>query len=342
MLDKIRKPSRLSGGIGIKKIFAYTFFALICFILVLFMPVTSQLVGGSGAVAHVEKQSISSREYNLFFNNLKKRYADRLDKASLEETQRLENQIQKRALDQLINRYVIAEAAGSEGFFVTNKAVQQTIQSLDFFQEEGRFIYSRYRNLLKNQKIAPAVFEERIRRDILTQNWRDLFFTALQSNALEKKKSQNPFQVSVRFAPIKEELSADEKKHLTSLLQTKESRPATGSFLKKFKLKWKTLSHISPSHQHTFQFDSNEMLMKAVLNHLPKTGFVPGLIPGGDKQYVAEVLSFQNSPSNGEATQNQFSLLLNYEKPLSLFEVWFENKKQAANIQINNKYFNRP
>ena len=182
---------------------------------------------------------------------------------------------------------------------MADKAVQQTIQSLDFFQEEGRFIYSRYRDMLKNQKIPPADFEDRVRQEILTQNWRDLFLTALQSNALEEEKSKNPFQAKIRFAPLQKKFPADQEKQLISILKAEDNHQAARDFLKNLKLQWKTLSDFPPSHQQIFQFDNNELLMKAVLNYLPKTGFLPGLIPGRDKQYVVEVFKLSKKSPRG-------------------------------------------
>ena len=331
MLNKIRKPTLIAKG-GVKRLFAYVFFGLICFILVLFMPITSQFTG-RGAVAYIGKQSISSREYSFFTQNLRSQYADRLDKASLEEADKLENQIRKRALDQLVNMYVISQGADEEGFFVADSAVQEEIQSFPVFQDRGRFIYSRYTEILKNQRIPPGDFEKRIRRQILIEDWRSLFFTALQSNALEEEASQNPFKVRVRFALLSD-LDVSKEKKLQGLLREKESHEEVLHFLESLKVKWKTPGEISPSVKRLFQFDNSEILLKAVLDYIPKKGFVPQIIFSRDKRYVAEILNFRKAKE--EAKEN-FSLLLSYEKPFRFFEGWLESRRKQTPIRFNEE-----
>ena len=334
MLNKIRKPSSIVTG-GVKKLFAYVFFGLICFILVLFMPITSRFTGG-GAVAYIGKQSISSREYSFFVQNLRAQYEDRLDKADLEESERLEDQIRKRALDQLVNMYVISQGAGAEGFFVSDKAVQEEIRSFPAFQERGRFIYSRYIEILKSQRIQPGTFEQRIRRQILIQDWRNLFFTALQSNAVEEEAMENPFKVTVRFALLSD-LDALAREQLQGLLKEGDKRQEVIRFLETLKVQWKTLEKLSPSLKKVFQFDNSEALMRAVLGHLPKEGFVPRVIASRDKRYVAEILGFHQVKS--EEKGENFSLLLNYEKPFRLFEGWMEAQKKQTPVRINERSF---
>ena len=336
MLNKIRKPS-LAAGSQLKKFFAYLFFGLICFILVLFMPITSRLTGG-GSVIQIGKQSISSREYNLVIRNLKAQYADRLNKAKEAEIQRLESQIQQRALDQLINIYVISQGAEKEGFFVANRAVQEEVQSFPVFQEGGRFIYSRYREILKNQKLPPGEFETRIRRQILIQDWRNIFFTAFQANALEKDKGQNPFKIKVRFASLDESLEISLEKQLRSFLEVEEKHQEASRLLKNLNLKWKTTNEFSPSFQRLFELDNNETLLKAVLSYIPKKGFLPRLVSSKGRQYVAEILSFRQEEEEKKAVD--FNLLLNYEKPLRFFENWLKDQKDNTPIQINKRYLN--
>ena len=337
MLNKIRKPS-LATGSWIKKFFAYSFFGLICLILVLFMPVTSQLTGG-GSVAYIGKQSISPREYNLVVENMKAQYADRLDKAGLEESEQLENQIRKTVLNQLTDIYVISQVAEKEGFSVADRLVQEQIQAIPVFQSNGRFIYSRYREALKSRNLSPGNYEERVRRDILFQNWRDLFFTALQSNALEEEKTQNPFKMKVRFALLDEKTGATQEKEFQTLL--KEGKHSeVNRLLKILDVKWKTPPEFSPSFQKVFQFDNSEVLLQAVLNHLPKKGFLPRIIHSREKRYVAEVLSFQQESLDTEKEQQRnFSFLLSYEKPLRIFRNWLNTEKQSVNIRVNEKYF---
>ena len=337
MLNKIRKPSRV-GGSRIKQIFAYVFFGLICLILTLFMPVTSQFTG-SGSVAYVGKEGISPREYSLTVESMKARYAERLDKAGLEEAERLENQIQRTALSQLTDVYVISQAADREGFFVADKSIQKQIQADPVFQSNGRFIYSRYRELLKRNNISPANYEDRIRRHILFQNWRDLFFMAFPSNAMEAKKSKNPFKMKVRFGLLDEKTDASQEKRLQAFLEEGKHAEAK-ELLRSLNVQWKEPKEDSPSYQRIFQFDNSKALLQALLSHIPKKGFVPRIIHSREKRYVAEILSLRKEEAlNKAGEQRDFSLLLHYANPLRVFEDWVEAERKDANIRINEKYF---
>lgn len=334
MLNKIRKPSRV-GGSRIKQIFAYVFFGLICLILTLFMPVTSQFTG-SGSVAYVGKEGISPREYNLTVESMKAQYGDRLDKAGLEETERLENQIQKTALNQLTDIYVISQAADREGFFAPEKSIQEQIQADPAFQLKGRFSYFRYRELLKSNNISPLNYEDRIRRQILFQDWRNLFFMAFPSNTLEEKKNQNSFKMKIRFAVLDEKTDISKERKLQVFLEEGTYSEAE-KILRALNVKWKEPEEFSPSYQKVFQFDNSETLLQAVLSHIPKKGFIPRIVHSRGKRYVAEVLSLQSLDKTGKP--GDFSLLLNYANPLRAFSSWMEAERRHANIRINEKYF---
>ena len=357
MLNKIRKPSAYRES-RFKKIFAYSFFALICFIMVLFMPVTSQLIGGP-SVAHVGRQAVSPREFRLAVESARSQYQDRLDKAAeTEEWRRITQQMEREALNRLINSYVLAQAARKAGAIAPDAAVRDQIQSFPFFQSQGRFVYSQYRNLLKRQNLSPGKFEERIRRDVLAQIYRGAFFAALRP-AVSMEKADSGFRADIRFAALPEGISAADEEKLQNLLPEKSRRPQTVRLLKKLKAQWKKVEDFSPSGQKAFQFEGNKALLRAVLGFLPETGFAPYIIRGGSRQYIAEVLSFKrlekkSLPEEGKAPpaagktaaaasaeEGNFDFLLNYAKPLRLFESHVQAKKAETKIKINERYFSR-
>ena len=356
MLNKIRKPSAYRES-RFKKFFAYIFFALICFILVLFMPVTSQLTGGA-AVAYVGKQAVSQREFRLALESARPRYQDRLDKAQEKEWRRLTTKMERETLNQLINNYILSQAAEKAGLVISDAAVRDQIQALPYFQSKGRFVYSRYRNLLKRQNLSAGKFEERVRREILVQTWQDMFFAALRP-AVSMEKSDSGFKADIRFAALPEEAGFEDEETLQNLLQEKSRHAEASRFLKKLNVQWKTIEGFSPSSQNAFPFDGSKALLQAVLSFLPETGFAPFLIRERGRRYAAEVLSFEkvkkktpgekissakSAPANRQALaalskDGNFDFLLNYAKPLRLFESHLEAARRQIKIKINEQYF---
>ena len=324
--------------------------------MVLFMPVTSQLTGGP-AVAYIGKEAVSQREFRMALENARSRYQDRLDKAGEKEWRRLTTKMERETLNQLINNYILSQAAEKAGLVISDAAVRDQIQALPYFQSKGRFVYSRYRNLLKRQNLSAGKFEERVRREILVQNYRDMFFASLRP-AVSMEKADSGFRVNIRFAALPEEAGFEDEETLQNLLQEKSRHKAALRLLKKWNVQWEKIEGFSPSSQSLFQFDGSKALLQAVLSFLPETGFAPFLIRDKGRRYAAEILSFekvkkeaagQKSAAAGQEAPaalsqaglkgGNFDFLLNYAKPLRLFESHLEAARGEIKIKINDRYF---
>jgi peptidyl-prolyl cis-trans isomerase D len=70
-------------------------------------------------------------------------------------------------LEQLINQKLLAGKAAAERFRITDGQLQQYITTVPAFQEEGKFSLDRYRQLLASQNMTPAMFEQRLRQDLV-------------------------------------------------------------------------------------------------------------------------------------------------------------------------------
>ncbi len=75
--------------------------------------------------------------------------------------------IRLQALETLIRRELLRQAADSAGFTAAGESVLREIRSMSVFQEEGRFSRERYSQLLNAQRISPADFEQDIARGVL-------------------------------------------------------------------------------------------------------------------------------------------------------------------------------
>ena len=341
MLEKIRRPGKANKAGQFKKIISYFIFMLICLVFVFFTPMTSQLIGyGQGVVATVGRQSVHSRELDLLERSLREQYKDRFNTASASEAQKLERQIRQTALAQLLNGYLVSSGAEKEGFFVSDGELKELIRSIPIFQEGGRFIYSRYMAYLKSQYLKPVGFEGQIRRDIMRENWRGIFFKAAKSNQLEqdKNKKRSLYVATARFAET--ELKTELLSQLEPLVKSRSIREVSG-ILKKSKVEWKTVEAFSPGRGGLPQFQNNKKVQQIIFDYLPQTGLIPQVITSRGKMYIVEVTSFQKK-SSVLAGQYENNALLSFDKPMQLFENWLKFQEKTIKVNVNKKLFSFP
>ena len=341
MLEKIRRPGKANKANQYKKLFSYFIFLLICLVFVFFTPMTSQLIGyGGGVVATVGRQSIPYRELSLLEKNLREQNQSRFNTAGVSEAQKLERQMRQTALSHLLNGYLISAGAEKEGFFVGDGELRDFIRSLPIFQDKGQFIYSRYRAYLKSRHLKPAFFEAQIRREIMRENWRGLFFKALQSNELERNKNslKGLYTAAARFVEM--ELKGPLLMELEPLVKDQKIQEIS-MILKKSKVEWQAVETFSPGRRGIPQFQNNKKVQQAVFDYLPQTGLIPRVITSRGKIYLVEVTSFRKKASHLSGG-GKGSLLLSFDKPLQLFEGWVKNQEKTIKVKINEKLFDFP
>lgn len=341
MLEKIRRPGKANKTGQFKKLASYFIFGLICLVFVFLTPMTSQLIGyGGGVVATVGRQSVHSRELNLLEKNLREQSKGRFNMVGAAEAQRLERQIRQTAFSHLLNGYIVSAGAKKEGFLVGDGELRESIRSIPIFQDKGQFIYSRYKAYLKSQYLKPAQFEAQIRRDIIRENWRGLFFKAVQSNQLEKNKNEvsRLYTATARFAELN--LKTSLLKELEPLVKNQKTQKIS-QFLKKSKVEWQTVKAFSLGRLSLAPFQDNKKVQQALFGYLPQTGLIPRAITSRGKIYIVEVTSFKKKSFDPSEKENR-NLLLNFDKPLQLFENWLKFQEKIIKVRINEKFFDFP
>jgi len=68
----------------------------------------------------------------------------------------------------LINRHILIKKALDYKMSVTDKELQEKLQSYPQFQENGAFSFARYKAILTYQRLTPTEFEDSLKEDILT------------------------------------------------------------------------------------------------------------------------------------------------------------------------------
>ena len=145
-----------------------------------FGPVTS----GNHA-ARVNNTIISKIDHNAAVNRTINYYSVLLgDQPITAEMRRL---IETNTLESMVSQEVISQTAQKEHLFVAPAFLRDTI--LTAFTRDGRFERSNYEAILSSQRLSPAQFEDKMRRELQMDMARQLFLTHLQPTSLEVKKN---------------------------------------------------------------------------------------------------------------------------------------------------------
>lgn len=153
-----------------KKMIMITLFVLIIPPFALF-GIDSYFQGMERSVelAKVGKYNITQQEFN---RALRERQDDIMrmtgGKAPPE---LLENpELRSAALDELVRQRLLLDRALDRGMTISDQQLQSIIGELPMLQDEGKFSFDRYDLFLRTQGMTPAIFEARLRQDLLQQH----------------------------------------------------------------------------------------------------------------------------------------------------------------------------
>ena len=129
------------------------------------------LGGGGGGVADVNGEEISPLELQQAVTTQKRRLiamlGDQVDPAMLDD-QRLSAQ----ALQGLVNRKLLTQAAGDMGLVISERGIGQVISGMEDFQEGGQFSPDLYKALIGESGYTPAYFKQALSEDLLLNQLR--------------------------------------------------------------------------------------------------------------------------------------------------------------------------
>ncbi len=158
MLQDIRKGSQ---GTAAKVIVG-----LIVVSFALFGIESILLGGGSAGVAEVNGEDINPQEVQLAVNNQKRRLiammGENFDPSMIDD-----DQLAAQALDGLINRKLLMQAAESMGLAVSDSELATIVAGMEQFQIDGVFSPDMYKSTLASAGYTPASFKQSLREDLL-------------------------------------------------------------------------------------------------------------------------------------------------------------------------------
>jgi peptidyl-prolyl cis-trans isomerase D len=196
LLDKLRHPGRT------KSIVAYILFGAIIVVFVFFFqsgPLRD--MGGGGSAAIVNDQVIPLSDFRTRVQRQEEQLKMRMDGLPDSQRQLFSDAIRRRAMDDLVMAEVLAQSAHQFGFSASDSEVRDRILEIPQFQVEGRFRRDRYEDLLKANHLNTREFEEKIRKDVMSQKVQVSFSRALYPtlDELEKEKRLRELQLNVAF-----------------------------------------------------------------------------------------------------------------------------------------------
>jgi peptidyl-prolyl cis-trans isomerase D len=127
------------------------------------------LVGGGGpvTVAEVDGEKITDlqlqQEIYLQKQRLINQMGENVDFSMLDDSL-----LRGPALERLINKQVILEAAKQRGVAISDTTVDQAILAMPQFQQDGKFSVPMYENVLRSNGYSPSLFKQMITEDMLS------------------------------------------------------------------------------------------------------------------------------------------------------------------------------
>ncbi|MDA2939084.1 peptidylprolyl isomerase [Acidobacteria bacterium AH-259-A15] len=144
---------------------------------------------GIGNIAEVAGNPITVIQYRRHYNRLLEFYRQvyKLDERDPSLLRQLG--LDQQALDQLINNHVVWYEAQNMGIEVAPEEIVEHISSISTFQENGEFIGAeRYKQLLRANNLAPAEYEDRVRREIAQDKLRKVLTDAIRATPEEARQ----------------------------------------------------------------------------------------------------------------------------------------------------------
>jgi len=118
-------------------------------------------------VAKVNDEPITQMEYQRALEQERDRLQQMLRGADLSQ---FEEQLKRQALERLIDRKLIVQAAREAGFTVSDRQLIAVLQGIDAFKdEEGRFSQQVYEQRIRQIGLSTSAFEEQLRTDLLAE-----------------------------------------------------------------------------------------------------------------------------------------------------------------------------
>ena len=156
-------------------------------IVFIFWGVGSYRSRQSGRVASVNGTIITLDDYRESYNNLIEQVRQSFGNNLNEELIRM-LQLRKRALDQLVDKTLMLQAAEKLKLTVSDAELAESIRNIRAFQTAGVFDSGRYLNILSRNRLTPEDFEVQQRETLLINKLQGLIVGSIKVSDLEAQQ----------------------------------------------------------------------------------------------------------------------------------------------------------
>lgn len=127
---------------------------------------------GEGYVAIVDGEEIPRREYEQALRDHHERMRTMLG-ANFDSAMLDTFEVRNSVLERLIQQRLLHQEAINNGFIVLDSQLVNTIRDIPAFRKDNQFSKQQYEELLRAQGLTPALFESRVRQELLLQQLLD-------------------------------------------------------------------------------------------------------------------------------------------------------------------------
>lgn len=128
----------------------------------------SSMMNSRESAIQVNKEEVSFQEvdkaYNQAYARLSDQFGGQIPKGLAETLG-----VKKQVINQLVQDSLLRQGAKKMGVVVSANEIQEEIQSMVQFQQDGGFNMERYKSILASNRLSPAKFEKSMKRDLLAQ-----------------------------------------------------------------------------------------------------------------------------------------------------------------------------
>ncbi len=111
--------------------------------------------------------------------------------------------LRQTAVEQLIQQALILNEAQRLGLWISDDALAKTISSQTAFQTDGRFDVDRYREILRENDLLPAAYEQQTRDEMMSEELRAMVSNSVQVSEAQARQAFNIAVGSANLSYIK-------------------------------------------------------------------------------------------------------------------------------------------